>query len=154
MVYKWKYYKYSVDANVVGKALEDIEKEKGEITAEYLLEKATPEDSELHELFEWDNETAAGAWRLHQARQIIGAVAVVYEEDKKEPITTRAFVNVGEVHKASFITTAKAMSNEDTRSIVLDHALNELKAFRTKYAGLNELSIIFSDIDKLSLSMM
>ena len=33
MVYKWKYYNYPVDANVVGKALEDIEQDNGEITA-------------------------------------------------------------------------------------------------------------------------
>lgn len=154
MVYKWKYYKYSVDANVVGKALEDIEKESGEVTAELLLKKATPKDSELHTLFEWDNKKAAGEWRLHQARQIIGAVAVVYEEEEKEePITTRAFVNVGDVHKGSFINTAKAMSDEETRTVVLKHALDELKAFKAKYAGLNELAIIFTEIDKLSMSV-
>lgn len=153
MVYKWKYYKYSVDANVVGKALEDIEKESGEVTAELLLKKATPKDSELHTLFEWDNKKAAGEWRLHQARQIIGAVAVVYEEEKEEPITTRAFVNVGDVHKASFVNTAKAMSDEETRTVVLKHALDELKAFKAKYAGLNELAIIFTEIDKLSMSV-
>ena len=153
MVYKWKYYNYPVDANVVGKALEDIEQENGEITAELFLKKATPKDSELHKLFEWDNKKAANEWRLHEARRIIGAVAVVYEENKTEPKTTRAFVNVGDIHKGSFITTAKAMSDDETRSIVLNHALNELNAFKAKYAGLNELSIIFSEIDKLSMSI-
>lgn len=149
MVYKWKYYNYSVDANVVGKALEDIEKQNGEITAELLLEKATPEDSELHKLFIWDDEKAANEWRLHEARRIIAAVAVVYEETE-EPTVTRAFVNVGSVHNGSFITTAKAFSDEKSRSIVLRHALDELKAFKAKYAGLKELKTLFSEIDKIT----
>ena len=150
MVYKWSIQQFSVDANVVGKALESIEAEHGAVTAELLVKKATPVDSELHSLFEWNNKKAAEKWRLQQARVVIASVKVVYEEKKEEPITTRAFVNVGTKRRGQFITTATALSDEKSREIVLKHALQELAAFKAKYAGLEELSVVFSEIEKLS----
>lgn len=151
MVYKWKCDYYSVDANVVGKALEEIEEENGEITARLVVDKATPEESELHSLFTWDNEKAADEWRLHEARRVIAAVAVVYEEDNNaENHTIRAFANVGARNKASFVTMAKALSDEESRSIVLQHAIEELQAFKAKYAGISELAEVFKSIEKIS----
>lgn len=147
MVYKWKCDYYSVDANVVGKALEEIEEENGEITARLVVDRATPEESELHSLFTWDNNKAADEWRLHEARRVIAAVAVVYEdEEKSENHTIRAFANVGARNKASFIPMAKALSDEESRSVVLQHALAELQAFKAKYSGLKELSEVFKAI--------
>jgi len=149
MVYKWRFYNYPVDANVVGRALEEIEKEHGEVTAELLLKKATPKDSELHSLFTWENKKAAEKWRLHEARLIITAVATVYEENEEEPKVTRAFANVGTRQKGSFVTMAKALSDEESRAVVLKHALEELKAFESKYSTLTELSEVFTAIKAL-----
>lgn len=148
MVYKWKFFEYGVDANIVGKELEEIEKKHGAVTANLLLDRARSQKSKLHSLFEWDDTVAAEQYRLHQARQIITAVAIVTEETK-EPLTIRAFSNVGEKNKGSFITTAKALNDEETRSIVLKHALDELVAFKSKYAGLTELAEIFDGINRL-----
>lgn len=148
MVYKWKFFEYGVDANIVGKELEEIEKKHGAVTANLLLDRARSQKSKLHSLFEWDDTVAAEQYRLHQARQIITAVAIVMEETK-EPLTIRAFSNVGEKNKGSFITTAKALNDEETRSIVLKHALDELVAFKSKYAGLTELAEIFDGINRL-----
>lgn len=150
MVYKWRYYNYPIDANVVGRALEEIEKEHGEITAKLLLEKATPKSSELHSLFTWDNRKAAEKWRLHEARLIITAVAVVYDQDEHpEDHTIRAFANVGTRQQGSFVTMAKALSDEESRAVVLKHALEELRAFQSKYSALEELSEVFSAIKAL-----
>ena len=149
MVYSWRFYNYSLDANIVGKALEEIESEHGEVTAKLLLEKARPQNSELHCLFEWNNKEAAERWRLEKAKKIITAIAVTYENDNKEPITVRAFANVGAKNKASFITTATALSNKQSRLVVLQHAIEELQAFRNKYNSLSELSEIFAAITNL-----
>lgn len=152
MVYKyeWRFYKYSVDPNIVGQAIEEIEKEHGEVTAKLLLEKARPKKSKLHKLFEWNDTVAAERWRLDQATKIITAIAVTYEDDAEDPKTVRAFANVGAKNKGSFITMATALSNEKSRSIVLQHALDELRAFQSKYNGLSELAEIFNSINRLS----
>lgn len=150
MIYKWRFYQYSVDANIVGKTIEKIEKKYGECTASLLLEEARNKKSQLHSLFEWDDTVAAEKFRLDQATKIITAVAVIYDNNNEEPIITRAFVNVGAKNNGSFITMATALSNEKSRSIVFQHALEELQTFKAKYAGLQELAELFKSIDKLS----
>ena len=149
MTYKWRFYQYSVPAEVVGKTIEKIEKKHGECTAPLLLEEARNPKSKIHSLFEWDDTVAAEKWRLTQASQIITAVAVIYDENDGEPIVTRAFANVGQKNKGSFVTMAKAMSDEASRAIVLKHALEELQAFQSKYATLTELAGVFSAIEAL-----
>ena len=148
MVYKWRFYKYPISAEIVGKAIEEIEAEHGEVTAKLLLDKARPKRSKLHGLFEWDDTVAAERWRLDQATKIITAVAVIYDEDEEEH-TVRAFANVGAKNKGSFITMARALSDEESRAIVLRHALEELAAFQSKYDTLSELSEVFAAINAL-----
>lgn len=152
MVYKWRFYNYKVDANIVGQEVEKLEKKHGEVTAQLLLDNARSKKSKLHDLFEWDDTVAAEKYRLTQATQIITALAVVYEDITEEPKTVRAFANIGAKNKGSFITMATALSDEQSRAIVLKHALEELQAFRSKYADLTELAEIFAGIDKLSIA--
>lgn len=152
MVYKWRFYNYKIDANIVGQEMEKLEKEYGEVTAQLLLDNARSKKSKLHDLFEWNDTVAAEKFRLAQATQIITALAVVYEDTTEEPKTVRAFANIGAKNKGSFITMATALSDEQSRAIVLKHALEELQAFRSKYADLTELAEIFAGIDKLSIA--
>ena len=151
MVYKWRFIEYSVNAQVVGETIEKIEQTHGECTASLLLDEARSEKSNLHPLFEWDDTVAAEKYRLTQATKYITAIAVVFKDKKdNEPNTIRAFANVGAKNNGSFITMTKALSNEDSRQIVLKHALDELQSFKAKYQGLKEFINIFKEIDKLS----
>lgn len=49
----------------------------GELTAELVVNDARPADAPLHRYFEWDDETAAEAYRLEQARAMIRRVRYV-----------------------------------------------------------------------------
>lgn len=149
MVYKWSCFQYSVDANIVGRTIENIEKEKGECTARMLLEEARAEESPIHELFEWDDSIAAEKYRLKQATEIITAVAVVIEDNVDTPKKVRAFANVGSRRKGSFIPMTTALAKEESRKIILQHALEELSEFKAKYRDLQELATIFAEIEKL-----
>lgn len=153
MVYKWRFYQYSVDANTVGETIHRIEEKHGECTANLLLDEAREENSPIHTLFEWDDTTAAEKFRLRQATEIITAIAVVMDDDKKEAPTIRAFANVGAKNNGSFISMHKALSSEESRRIVLTHALDELKAFKAKYATLKEFVKIFAEITELEKSI-
>ena len=164
--YKWKSEGYgvintSIDANIVGKSMEEIEEKYGEISAERLLEYARPEDSPIHDLFEYDDSVAAECWRRKQANVVIGCIVIVEESVsssdetietqivEEEPRETIAFLNISTQRsgKGIYISTKKALSQEDTRQIVLQRALEDLRLFKRKYHYLSELSKVFEAID-------
>ena len=148
MVYSWKMYQYNVSAETVGKEFERIEKEHGEITSELVLKDAEPENSPMHGLFEWDDAVAGHKYRLQQATQIIISLAKEVEEDPK-PKPVRAYYNVSNERKGSFVNVKTAFENPDTRDIILKRALRELESFKEKYQNLSELAGVFKQIDKL-----
>lgn len=62
------------DARKVAEVLVCLAKRDGKVTPEAFLEAATPTDSPIHDLFEWNDTVAAVSHRLHQARQIVRSV--------------------------------------------------------------------------------
>lgn len=150
MVYSWKNYGYTVSADVAGKEFEKIEKAHGSVTSELVLESAKPEESPLHEIFEWNDEIAGHKYRLQQATVLICNLSREVETEKElKPIAVRAYVDVSETTRGSFVNVESAFKNVDTREIVLKRALGELKAFEEKYKNLLELSSLFEVIDEL-----
>lgn len=146
MVYKWKNYKYSVPAEVVGKHFQKLEKKEGALTSQNVLESARSEKSPIHSLFEWDDTKAAEQYRLKQAAQLICNLTVEIETDDK-PIECRAYMDVSEAKVGSFINVQSAFQSEESREVVLRRALNELSAFKAKYKNLLELQDVFDVID-------
>lgn len=148
MVYKWKNYKYSVPAEIVGNHFEKLEKTQGNLTSATVLESARPTDSPIHSLFEWDDTKAAEKYRLKQATQIICNLAVEIETDKK-PIECRAFMEVTNEKNGKFVNVQSAFQCEESREIVLHRALQELAVFKQKYKNLKELAKVFDAIEDL-----
>lgn len=158
MVYQWKIKSlYKVPAQVAGEKMEELIKEYGAVTKENFLEAARPEDSETHDLFEWDDTKAAEKYRLHQSNMVINSLTVqVNVEAGKEPITTRAFVNIQQENgrrKAEFLRIDSAFADAECKSIVLANAIQELREFRKKYEIYSELSQVFQAIDNLKEAM-
>lgn len=153
MVYKydWKVKTYPISADVAGKHFEELQKKEGVITCQNLLDSARPEDSAIHACYEWDDGIAAEKYRLVQSGKLIqNLVRVAVADDEKETKTYRAFVNIAKADSfetGNFVDTEKALSNEDTRKIVLKKALDELTAFQNKYETFVELADVFSAID-------
>ena len=150
MVYEWKGYNYKVKAQVVGEEIEKIEKEKGIVTPAEVVTRAKSKKNPMHSLFEWDDRKAAEAHRLHQARQMICALTIVDAEVSQSPV--RAFVNIetkAPAKQGLFANIKKAMTDAESREVVLRNAYAELVAFRHKYESLSELTGIFEKIDEL-----
>lgn len=153
MVYKWQSRTYAIDPNIFGRHMETLEKQHGSVTAKILLDSARDEDSPVHSAFEWDNDKAAEKYRLQQATNMIVAIATVQEPEEKEaPTIYRAYSNVDKRNSGKFVSTARALSDEEMRSVVLRHAIEELQQFKRKYLGLKELAKVFSAADDLSVS--
>ena len=154
MVYQWKGRKFNMDANIVGKEVEKLEKEQGEITARGLVNAARPEDSPLHSLFEWDDAKAAEGFRRRQALDIIIHLAIV-REDTPEPTTVRAYMNVADEadnptrRTGTFINTEDAFKDAEKRGLILRCAIRELREIKAKYNALTELAEVFEAIDAL-----
>lgn len=152
MAYKWSTNLYSkVKAEDAGREFEQIEAENGFITPQAVVDRARPEDSVMHKLFEWNDSIAAEKYRTQQAGCIIGALIVTKSENN---YNKRAFVNIvasphNPKNKPQYIRVDRAFSDPTSKAIVLSNAIAELKRFKEKYAALKELSAIFNAIDNL-----
>ena len=101
----------------------------------------------LHPLFEWDDNVAAQAYRVDQARQVIRSIEVVVDEAPRAK-PTRAFVSVVQDRSRHYTSVQVAMSDEQLRGQVVAQALVELEAWRKRYAELMELANVFAAIDQ------
>lgn len=63
-------------SKIYATALEEIERKRGKVTAQTVVEEARDETHVLHGEFDWDDSSAANQWRLAQAREIIRAARI------------------------------------------------------------------------------
>lgn len=142
MVYKWKdAARLKTDAQTAGEICEKLEKSGG-LTAKRLVDESRPEDAPLHKEFEWNDATAAEAYREEQARYIIRSLIVQPEATKSEVV--RAFFPMAE-HKV-FESLPVILSDAKKTDALLDMAMRELKAFELKYSTLSQLAPVFEAI--------
>ena len=135
------------------KYLEGVEKEYGALTPGNVVESARPEDSPLHDSFEWDNEKAGDAYRLVQARALIRRVYIIKpsNDDENPKQLMRAYVSVsnGDSERdREYVTLTKAMNDAQMRMQVLRNALRDAQAFMAKYKSLKELSSVIGEMEK------
>lgn len=155
MVYQWSTNLYSkVRPEDAGKEFEQIEAENGCITPQAVVDRARPEGSVMHKLFEWNDSVAAEKYRNQQACNIIGALIIKRSETSESKYNKRAFVNiVAAPHnlksKPQYIRIDRAFNDPVSKAIVLDNAISELKRFKAKYSALKELSKVFDAIEEL-----
>jgi hypothetical protein len=157
MVYQWKpEARISLDAQVVGERLEHLRVANGgrPVTPERVVDDARPEDSPLHEAFEWDDSAAAEEWRKEQARYIIRHVQVVLEEPTVQTRVVRAFVNVVDREEQGYTSIQAAMAEPELRRQVVARAFGELQEWRKRYRDLRELADVFEAVDRTDLGAL
>ena len=146
--YQWKRGSFVTgDAQMVGEVCEGLER-NGNLTPSALVDESRPEDAPLHGRFEWDDEQAAELYREQQARQIIHSIEVVVE-GASEPVKAFVSLRVGGTERR-YERTEVALSNPDSREMVLKDALSELRAFEKKYSQLAELAEVLAAIRKVA----
>lgn len=140
------------DAQIVGPELERIEHVRGCLKPAEIVEESRPEEAPLHRFFEWDNSQAAQLYRQEQARTLIRSVVLI-TVGEQETAPTRAFVCVTQSKSetafegSAYISTVRAMRDDDYRGQVLQNAYDELSAFRHRYKHLQELADVIAAID-------
>lgn len=135
---------FKADAQKVCDELMEIGEE---FTPEEIVEAAADETKELHKCFEWDNDKAAKSYRLYQARVLTSQIIFKREvhEGEEPPVPTRVFnmTKRGEGYKIP----ERTFKVQEEYEALLQRAWAELRAFKVKYANLQELSAILELID-------
>lgn len=122
--------------------LERITKEKGILTAEFVVEEARQPGSLLHDFFDWDDMSASEAWRIHQARMLIKSVKVEIIEGEQTDRFFNVKVHVNNVATRGYFKAEDVMSEKELRTQVIENALRELEYWQRKYNHLQELATL------------
>jgi hypothetical protein len=153
-IYRWKpKTTVGIPAQEAGEELERIKQANGgQFVADAIVREAKSKSNPLHSAFEWHNPTAAHEYRLIQANYIVRSITTVEPADGNKPETaTRTYVSVvpSDERKPVYVAVADAMSDPDLRAQVLNAALRDLAAWRTRYRELHELAEVFAAADRL-----
>lgn len=149
MVYEWNVKGiFKTDANTAGAVCEELSSTVG-LTKKSLVDASRAKDAPLHGEFEWNNRIAAEKYREEQAGKIIRSLVIRTEQTNQEPIrayfTLDAHINKGGTYE--HIQTIMATPEKTTS--LLELAMNEMKAFQTKYSTLSELAKVFQAMDEV-----
>lgn len=125
------------------KELQRLESEYGVVTPRTVVDSAKDPDSPLHRLFDWDDKTAADKYRLMRARLLMTEIKV--EIGGRE---TAGFINtyvvVNDVPTRGYISTAKALSDEEITKQLIAQGIHEIEFLTEKYKNYQELSALIN----------
>lgn len=142
------------DPKLVGEHLELLRRKfHGELTPEDVLDDAQNHNSPLHSFFEWSDTEAAKQYRLQQARGLIRSVVAIYTQPDRPAVRAKAYVHINEPSAPHYRETSHAMSQAKTRQMVLDRAMNELKAWKARYKDLEEFAALVRVIDAMAIEL-
>ena len=145
-----------VDAKAAHASLEAIRKaHDGKLDpAVVVAEVGKSKRHVLRKFFEWDDGTAGQEYRLTQARDLLRAVHVVYEDAPK--IKTRRYEVTTEPREKGegksrklYRTIDDVLKDPDSRAELLKRALGELVSFQRRFRGIQELAVVFRSIDEV-----
>lgn len=134
-------------AQEYGEFLSRLSKEKKNmLSPDDIVNAARPDDSPLHDFFEWKDSIAAELYRKNQARHMINHInIIVTKNDKEKPI--KAFFNVEYRGKENTYVPINVIARVHTlKEQVVKRALDEIIAWQRRYKDYKELDRIFGAI--------
>lgn len=147
-------YRTTVDVEAAWEVYQTVRDKTGnKPTAEALLEEATDEACPIHDAFEWDDAKAGHEHRLNQARHMMRCFVVVPEASSKPKDGHRALElrtvpsRDGSKPSAAYVPIEDVMADPVARAELLQRALNELVSIRRRFRHLQELAVIFAEVD-------
>lgn len=145
--YTWrKGFQPKVKPEIVGGILEHIEDENGEVTNKAFLDYSRDENSETHCLFEWDDAKAGELYRLGVSTSIINQLQIVYmDNEESEPQKYTAFVNVDSERNAKYVNIVTALSERESKDLVIRRIKRDLESMKRKYRSFKELADLLEE---------
>jgi len=124
----------------------------GKLRDRDVVQYARNPDTALHARFNWNIKEAAYEHWLSQARELIRVRVTLLPRDEsgEEMVRVRTYMSLTtERGEGKYRRTVDILRSESLRKQMLEDALDELKAFRYKYATLSELDKVHAEIEKL-----
>lgn len=120
--------------------LQDIYVEHGKLTPRLVVEAARAADHPLHERFDWDDETAAEAHRLNQARRLIRKVRVAFVDAQADRQSVRQYLHVERIDPPEHVyqQIGDVAADPFTTQLVLREAEREWRRLKQRYGHLVE----------------
>jgi hypothetical protein len=152
--YKWKpQAQVPVDANVAGREIERVRAEKqGFYQPHDLVVAARPSEAPLHPGFEWDDTTAAEAFRVEQAKYIVRNIVLIEGghrspdlDGKRAYVSVRIETDEGE-RNPRYTAIQVALEDPRLRDQMILAAIRDLHAFEAKYSVLSEFAGLIEDM--------
>jgi hypothetical protein len=146
--------RFKVTAQIAGDELDRIARENNtpvpHVAAQVLVDESRPEAAPLHPEFTWDDQIAAEAYRVNEARNIIRSIRVVEnEENGVSAAPNWVSVKLSDTNESAYVETVTAWSEEAMRKQVLADAIGQLRGLKARYKHLSELGEVFEAIDRL-----
>ena len=163
--YAWKRSIHGVKPEDAAAELRKIHGEHGTVTPEQIVERARDPENPLHEAFDWDDTTAAGAYRAVQAQYILRTLVVVYRKSSGEltppvryMVKLKSDVDDPAVDDLSELATEprvylpirQVMDEAELRRRHRNQAFSELVHWRQRYKAIDDFATIFDEIDRLA----
>ena len=126
---------------VIYQVVLSIQKAKGVVTPEDIVEKARPVNSPIHSYFEWDKDKAAQEYLLYQARNLLNHVKVIIEGREVNAVFN-VQTEIEDVKQRGYYSHEKVLSDEVLYKAVLEEAIREIQYWNQKYGHLKELKRI------------
>lgn len=148
--YTWHSYQHRCDPQSFGEAIERLTAD-GTVTPQRVVEYARPDESPIHDGFEWDNYAAGEAWRKQQARAYLGSVRVLIEDDGSEPERVTYHVKTEELGDV-YVTRDVFIADGEMQAAAQHECLMRLFSLREKYADIKAMSRVWVEVDQLELT--
>lgn len=102
--------------------------------------------SRLHGALQWDDETAAGRYRIWQVRALI-SVHIVDVDGGRKFVSLSIDRSGG--HSGGYRPINEVMDDEALREVLLKDALEELERVQKRFAKLKELTAVWEEMHKV-----
>jgi len=117
-------------AKIFGPRIAELMADRGgKLTPIELLEDARKKESPYHDFFDWDNDSAAEKFRIHQARYLLSNIVEIVIIEKK-PSLQRAFFNVTDETNPTgkvYVTVKTAIKVDSYRTELLNKIIQHLE---------------------------
>lgn len=136
------------------KALEALYERDGALSPGAVVEAAEPENSPLHQYFDWDDDTAAAKHRLDQARQLIRVAVKVIPQISNAPV--RQFVSLSSLRKTgtgSYLATVDVLSDEARYELARADAIKALQSLERRFRYIRELGPVWDEVARLTAEL-
>lgn len=120
--------------------LQSVCDHNGRLTPALVVDAARPEESPLHDRFEWNDKVAGEAYRLDQARRLIRSVRVVYREadDKEAARTVRAYHAIRDEDGTSYRPVEEVVENPFLTELLKRDMQREWKQLLRRFGHFEE----------------